>query len=164
MLKTNRNFLLAYFFLVILPVAGLLGILRHGRNLAAPVSVGGVWKIQAGPSSPDGLPCSELLASLRDASIVISQSGKDLSLTLPNGWRESNSGILDGATLTASFLPLEVKSGCAADRAFTLTATVDAKSTPRSFSGMLSVAGCPTCAAALVSATREERAAGKAGQ
>src|SRR5208283_757233 len=46
MSRTNRNFVFAYTFLVILPLAGLAGILKTGRNLTAPVSIDGVWILQ----------------------------------------------------------------------------------------------------------------------
>jgi hypothetical protein len=160
MSKVHRNFLFSYLLLVILPVFCLLGILKYGRKLTAPLSVGGVWKIDADMDSQGDLPCGALYSSLRNASIVISQSGKNLTLTLPGGIQATASGIIDGATLTASFLPIEVGASgaeCGLDRALSLTATVDANSTPRSFAGTFSVLGCQSCVATAVRATRQEQ-------
>ena len=37
MAHSNRNFAVAYLFLVALPVLGLVGVLRSGRSLTAPL-------------------------------------------------------------------------------------------------------------------------------
>ncbi len=103
MSTASRNFLIAYFCLVILPITGLLGILKHSRNLVAPISIGGTWKIIADPGPLAGIPCVKSLASLQDASITVSQSGKDLTIALPSSFRNNSSGRLDGSILTASF-------------------------------------------------------------
>ena len=49
MSPTNRNFVMAYIVLVGLPLLGLVGVLRNGRALSAPVSVEGRWTFQADP-------------------------------------------------------------------------------------------------------------------
>ena len=63
MSRTNRNFLIAYVVLVVLPIAGLFGVLKHGRSLAAPISVDGVWRLDADLSQIAALPCGSSLAS-----------------------------------------------------------------------------------------------------
>jgi Kef-type K+ transport system membrane component KefB len=50
MSRSRRNFVFAYAFLVILPLAGLVGILRGGHNLKAPSPVDGVWNLHADPA------------------------------------------------------------------------------------------------------------------
>jgi hypothetical protein len=44
---SNKNFVIAYVFLVVLPITSLVGILHHGRNLKAPASVDAVSKDRA---------------------------------------------------------------------------------------------------------------------
>lgn len=46
MFRLNKNFTVAYLFLVLLPVFGLVGILRSGQTLKAPASMDGVWMLQ----------------------------------------------------------------------------------------------------------------------
>jgi hypothetical protein len=46
MAHNNSRFATAYVFLVIFPLLGLVGVLKRGHDLAAPVSVEGLWKLQ----------------------------------------------------------------------------------------------------------------------
>ena len=85
MSRTNRNFLIAYAVLVVLPIAGLFGVLKQGRSLAAPISVDGVWRLDADLSQIAALPCGSSLASTQYAAVTISQSGKNFTLSLNNG-------------------------------------------------------------------------------
>jgi len=157
----RNNFIVSYVLLVILPVLGLLGILKYGRHhLTAPMAVGGTWKLQSSLIPSDSAGCSSMFGSLQDASLVISQSGKNLILTLPSGLRQEATGLIEGGTLTASLLPIEIGptgESCSLAGPISLTATVDPVSTPRSFSGTLSISGCDSCAAATVHGVREEK-------
>jgi hypothetical protein len=160
MIKIQKNFVVSYLFLVILPVMALLGILKYGRRLTAPMAVGGVWKLESNLASTGNAGCSGLFGSLQDASLVILQSGKNLTLTLPGGLRRQATGLIQGGTLTASFLPMDFGSSgesCGFGGPVSLVATVDPSVTPRSFSGTLSISGCDSCAAAAVHAVREEK-------
>src|ERR1700733_12903531 len=47
---TRKHFGFAYVFLVILPLAGLVGILRGGHNLKEPVAVDGIRNLHADPA------------------------------------------------------------------------------------------------------------------
>lgn len=161
MFKVQREFVISYLLLVVLPILALLGILKYGRRLTAPLAVAGVWKVQTDLAGTGSLPCSELFGSLQDASLVISQSGKNLTLTLPSGLQEDSSGAIEGAALTASFLPIQMNSAnpaCGGGGALSLTATVDPNSTPRSFTGTFSVLGCTSCGKPAVHGIREEKA------
>jgi hypothetical protein len=148
MSHTNRNFIIAYIFLVGLPVVGLVGVLKTGRNLSAPVSVDGVWKLQADPALLAALPCGKTLADTPDAALSISQSGRNFLLTLPNGPKSTSSGAISGTTLNASLVPSAPWSNepnCGSGREFSLVAKIDPKADPRSMVGQLSLNGCPTC-------------------
>ncbi len=52
MSPSNRKFVLAYILLVGLPLLGLIGVLRAGRNLAAPAAIRSAVKPVANPTIP----------------------------------------------------------------------------------------------------------------
>jgi hypothetical protein len=165
MSRTNRNFVFAYAFLVILPLAGLAGILKSGRSLTAPVSIDGVWILQVDPTQLDSLPCGKTLAAIPNRSIVISQSGSDFVLSFPDGPRVSASGALDGTTLRASLTPLESPSetSCTGTPQLSLVATVDRRAESSFLVGALSAPSCPTCASVGFRAERQAAGAPKGG-
>jgi hypothetical protein len=160
----SRNFVIAYILLVGLPLLGLAGVLRKGRNLTAPISVDGVWKIEADTGRLATLSCDPSLSfSSSSVSVVISQSGKSLVLTFNNAAKTVSSGVLEGKNLKASVVlerDLSNKGGCGDDEPFTLTATVDPNTEPRSMTGLLSVNACPSCVPVEFHAVRQPRVAG----
>jgi hypothetical protein len=156
---TNRNFVLAYVFLVALPVLGLVGILKRGRSLSAPFSVDGIWKIESGnlPASP----CGNFLTAVSNAPLSISQSGKSLLVTLVvtlSGGTKTASGTLENKTIKAQFTGTPEMTQCG-DGALNLTATLDSAAEPRTLSGTLSVEGCASasCAPMEFRAVRQPR-------
>ena len=157
MTNSNRNFLFAYVLLVALPLCGLAGVLRSGRSLSAPLSVGGAWRIASTPDQLAAFPCGHFLAA-QNAALNISQSGKQFTLSLPNSAWASNSGAVEGNTLTATLLPATTaaKPGTCSERSLTLTAVVDPATSPRALQGELRAPNCPTCAAVVFRALRDE--------
>jgi hypothetical protein len=148
MSHSNRNFIIAYVLLVALPIVGLVGVLKSGRSLTAPISVDGVWQIQADPTRLASLPCGKSLGENPETTLAISQSGRNFTLTIANGPKSTASGVLDGTTLKASVTPAAAwsqEAGCGVGRSVDLVATVNPKSEPRSLSGVLSVNDCPSC-------------------
>jgi hypothetical protein len=149
MAHTNRNFILAYVLLVGLPLIGLLAVLRSGRSLTAPISVDGLWQIQADPARLAALPCGKSIAAAPDTALAISQSGRNFTLSLANGPKTEASGVLEGHTLKASLAPSvawSAEPGCGENRELSLVATVDSKAEPQSLAGYFSVNHCPACA------------------
>jgi hypothetical protein len=149
MSNTNRNFIIAYVLLVALPIVGLLGVLKTGHTLTAPISVDGLWQLQADPARLASLPCGKTLGQNPETALAISQSGKNFTLSLANGPKSIASGMLDGTTLKASVVPTapwSEEAGCGASHELSLVATVNVKAEPRSLDGTLSVSDCPTCA------------------
>ena len=164
MSRTNRNFLIAYAVLVVLPIAGLFGVLKHGRSLGAPISVDGVWRLDADLSQIAALPCGSSLASTQYAAVTISQSGKNFTLSLNNGPKATASGVIDGTTLKASVQPSAAwarQAGCGGDHVLTLVATVDPKSEPRTLAGLLTVNECSSCMPVELRGVREIQAGKK---
>jgi hypothetical protein len=161
MSHTSRNFVVAYILLVGLPLLGLAGVLRSGRSLTAPVSVDGVWKLEADAGRLSVPSCDKSVSAF--SSLVISQSGKSFVLTFNNPSKTVSSGVLEGKNLRALVEPVRDpsgKSGCGDDPPLTLTATVDPNTEPRSMTGLLSVNGCSSCVPAKFHAVRQPRAAG----
>jgi hypothetical protein len=161
MKRTNLDFALAYVILVALPLLGLAGVLRSGRTLAAPVSVGGLWRIHANLGKTGVLPCGLSLATASE-SITISQSGSRFALRFSNS-PMSASGAIEGTTIKASLMPTagwQREAGCDDWRVLSLTASVNSSTNPRFLAGVLSVDGCPSCAPLHFHAVREERATG----
>jgi hypothetical protein len=148
MSSARRRFVIVYILLVGVPLLGIVGVLKAGRHLTAPISVNGTWSVSAdsAPLSPG--PCGEG-SSLSHSSLVISQSGKNLSLAFDGSARASGDGSLEGATVKA---PLQLMrdasrgAGCAAAQPLTLTASVNPQSDPRSLTGSITVDGCAACA------------------
>jgi hypothetical protein len=155
---SNRNFVIAYILLVGLPLVGLAGVLRSGRNLNAPFSVDGAWKIDAGASHPSGAPCADFLSSVSNSPLSISQSGTSLVVGLSG---KTTIGTLAGKTIKAQFAgadntnPTECR-----DRGLTLTATLDPLAEPRTLGGRLAVEGCASCAPVEFRAVKQPRPAG----
>lgn len=164
MSKTNRNFVIAYVLLVGLPILGLVGILKSGRNLTAPISIDGVWQLQADPAQLASMSCGKALGDSSNTTLSISQSGKNFSLGFgsinpSNGLRSVASGVVDGTSLRASLIPASATSaadgGCGHGRELTLVATVNPKADPRSLAGTLSINGCPSCTPVEFNAVRQ---------
>ena len=162
MSRATRNFIIAYILLVGVPVIGLVGVVEAGRNLIAPLSVDGAWRIQADFDQLASSHCLKSLGSIRDTDLMISQSGKNLIITLSDGSKATGSGIIEGTRLTASVQPSESRAGTGRgnDGLLALNATVDQKAAPGFFEGLLSVGG-PSCTPVQFRAVRSDRAGSK---
>jgi hypothetical protein len=156
MSSTNRRFIIAYIFLVGLPLAGLAGVLKTGRHLSAPISIDGTWKVDANVR-PSADACSQSISSLLNSSLTISQSGRSLVLSFNGGAKTPFTGSLEGKEVNAS---LGAASGCSGDQSVTLKASVDPASEPRMLTGSLSTAGCSSCSPIEFRAVRQPRQPG----
>ena len=162
---TNRKFVFAYAFLVVLPLLGLAGILKSGRHLQAPASIDGLWSLQLDSGQLDSLPCGKVLAAIPNQEILISQSGNSFVLSFPGAPKITASGALDGTTLRASLndMGASKESGCADGQPFTMLATVDRRADSRILAGKFSPTKCPTCASVDFQAERQAAASPKGG-
>lgn len=124
---------LTYVLLVGGPGAGVLGILHKGRELRAPRSVDGEWRVElAGVAAP--------------GVMKIQQSGPHLSVTLP-GANGALDGSIEGVAVQAHPAP-----GCTAAG---LRARLD-----RATGTLAGEIAGDDCVAAAFRATRVERAVG----
>jgi hypothetical protein len=159
----NLKFLIAYALLVVLPILGLVGVLKAGRELTAPLSVDGVWKVDANAIRLEALRCADK-DFLQGASLLIMQSGRNLVLNVNSGFKATAWGFIEGRTIQASAVPAEKYSGesrCGEDHLFSFKATVDAESNPRSLIGTITFDGCSSCAPVNFHAVRQVRNLGK---
>lgn len=159
MSKTNRNFVIAYVLLVGLPILGLVGVLKSGRTLTAPISIDGQWQLRADPARLVALPCGKALGDGSNATLSISQSGKNFSWGLGSLNSDGNSssaaaGVIEGTTLRSTPLPSAADGNCGQGHELTLVATVNPQTDPRSLAGTLSVNACPSCAPVEFNAVR----------
>jgi hypothetical protein len=144
--------------LVGVPVAGLLVILRVGRALEAPPSIGGDWQVEARLPAALAPPCAALVRPSAQPALTVSQSGVYLSLTYRGGATAGMDGTLRGDSLFTGAAPLSRiaprRVRCEPGDAITLRARVDRSAGPARMTGVLSLPGCPECGEVPFTATR----------
>ena len=155
MSRKTRNFIIAYIFLVGLPMLGLIGILKSTRDVAAPLSDDGVWIVETDYQQATQLPCVNFPPTF---SLVISQSGQELIFDL-HGVPRDGRGRIEGNAIQASFLHQDEwarQVRCKDISMFTLVARVDPKAEPRTLAGTFSAIGCSTCLPVQFRAARKD--------
>lgn len=162
---SNRNFVLAYAFLVILPLVALAGILKAGRSVTAPISIDGLWTLEVDSPQIDSLPCGKVLAAVPNKTIAIVQSGRRFVLSFPSGPEVTASGTLDGTSLNASLKwPAESSAGnCAGGGPLVVLAKLDRKTDATLLTGNLFAFNCPSCAPVGFRAARQAPATSRGG-
>ena len=90
--------LLAYLVFVGIPRAGLLGVLQLGQSIRAPQAVHGRYAVTHLESAGS---CQAYLLS-GDTSMVMAQSGRQVTATLGRTGAVTLRGRVDGSTLTLS--------------------------------------------------------------
>ncbi|PYP92258.1 MAG: hypothetical protein DMG65_04750 [Candidatus Angelobacter sp. Gp1-AA117] len=162
MSRTNKKLMLAYVFLVVLPLLGLAGILNYGRRLVAPISVDGVWHFEIGSPGLAGLLCVRADEMIHDGSVTILQSGKVLSFNVGGELNPAAMGSIEGDTITASTSASSRQgTGCGGDHLLILTATVARGTDPRYLAGVLNLTDCASCVPVAFHASRQARATTK---
>jgi hypothetical protein len=140
----KNNLAAAYLLMVGVPVLGLLGILRAGRGLSAPPSVGGEWALSADPT----VNCANPPGSLqRQLAWSISQSGTQALITLADGHATTLEATIDGATLTS-------KSPMGS-----IAATIAGSLDQRTIEGKITLVGCAPAAFRAVRQAPKKRGA-----
>jgi hypothetical protein len=156
---SRKKLIVAYLLLVGAPLLGLLGILRSGRHLSAPVSVGGTWNLEEDLTPLAGSGCKEAFANISQPFFAISQSGSRLTLTLNNPEQTTLPGTILQNTLTVGTDPAksadEGSHRCRHPQDIHLQAEINLQGQQRELTGTLSVAGCPDCPALPFRAVRQ---------
>lgn len=157
---SQRRFLIGYVLLVGAPLLGLMGSLRVGRSLSAPLSVGGTWDVPTIVISTT-IDCDKSFADARDLAFVISQSGK--YLVLFSSWEplRVGHGEIEGRQITASSLPFRFdqannNNDRCRDSTISLSARVN-PTEPATMTGDLFLNGCFSCPALRFTAIKRPR-------
>lgn len=155
----KRKLVLAYVFLVGLPLLGLLGILRAGQHLSPPISVGGVWNLEADFSPLASAPCRQLLASVNQPFLSIAQSGTNLVFSLNTPQRTALPGTIQGTTLTMGSERARATEGangnCGDPQTIYLKAVINRQGEERLLTGILGINGCEECVPVSFRAVRQ---------
>jgi hypothetical protein len=152
---------LLYLLLVGLPIAGVFGIVRLGKKLHAPVSVGGVWKVEFNPRDQDIPPCEGFAVSSQPLILTISQSGPRLALTFSDKNKTDLLGtIKDGLVSAESFHQATAVTGKMSDAksAIQLQAGIDRQLDSDYLRGVLTVPACPAGGRLSFIASRQRKA------
>lgn len=128
----SRRFI-AYFCLVVAPLCGIAAILHFGRDLSAPLSVNGSWRLEGDFSRLAGKPCGNSLSGPLD----ISQSGTHLTLGFAGSRRPATTGRLAGNRLTATV--------CQDAGGALLAATISGTGAGRRLEGSFTLSDCTGC-------------------
>ena len=160
-----RHFV-AYLLVVGTPLLGLLGVLRVGEGLRAPMAVHGAYVLLFGdPSSVHAQPCLNFLLSGSDSTLHITQSGAQLAATLGPDGNVSLRGDLTGDSLRlsgaieATAMPDSVR--CVPGDSLYLTAVATRDQAMKRLNGALVAASCGACEPVEVSAQRPRGYAGR---
>jgi hypothetical protein len=134
----------------------LLGVLEIGRDLAAPVAVGGTWDVAADLRTLSSAPCAAPAAADRQTVLEITQSGKYLAVAL-DGMR--GLGRLEDAALTAAELRPAGGGACGSGAApVYLHAAIEGSPDHDRMAGTIGIKDCSACAAVPFRATRRRPA------
>ena len=147
----------AYLLLVGAPLLGLLGILRAGQRLAAPVSVGGTWNLQSDLTPLANSGCKATFANVSQPFFSISQSGSRLTFTLNNTEQTTLSGTISENTVImgSESSALDANRDCAHPQAIRFQAALNQQGPQRTLTGTLNITGCPNCPALPLRAVRQ---------
>jgi hypothetical protein len=92
---------IAYLFLIGIPIFCVIGILRLGENLTAPVAVKGVWLVDKQLEDSNTTSCGEYLNMLGWKEMTISQSGPDLVISFNDISHTTLLGTIDALEISA---------------------------------------------------------------
>jgi hypothetical protein len=139
--------LLAYLVFVGIPLGGLLGILQVGQGIEAPMAIHGAYAVV--PMAPSGFACYAYLLGGDDSTVIVAQSGRQVTVTLGPKGEVTLSGKLLGAYLTAEgVIPPETTPryvACPGGDTIRMTVQAHREKQVKRLDARLLVAGCPEC-------------------
>ena len=159
----KRKLVADYVLFVGVPLLALVGILRAGNHLHAPVALHGDWSVQADFGPWQGVPCGALLINSQPLQLRIDQSGSDLTLTLNDPAKTALPGTIDGFSLSTTLstgrggtAPApRPDAGCLGSQSLRIQAAVNQHEKQRSLAGTFRLDGCASCPPIAFSATRQ---------
>ena len=93
--------ILLYVILVGVPVLGIVGLLRVGQRVSAPISLAGKWSAQLTPPNPQDLAGNNSLLRPGPTNLKISQSGTHLLLSFEDEQNTTLVGNIQDETINA---------------------------------------------------------------
>ncbi|MEZ0335397.1 MAG: hypothetical protein ACAI18_15410 [Gemmatimonadales bacterium] len=139
---------LAYLVFVGIPLAGLFGVLRIGQGIEAPMAIHGSYAVL--PMAPSGFACYAYLLGGDDSTVTVTQSGRQVTVTLGPKAEVTLSGQLSGADLTAEGV---IAAGttpryvaCPVGDTIRMTIQAHREKQVKRLDASLFTAGCPDCA------------------
>ncbi len=149
--------LVLYFILVVLPLVGVLAILRSGSHLVPPVAINGKWVINKEEGS-DRSYCNNLVIVANEPKLSITQSGQWIDIQFNDDQTTAFRGLLQDSQLnTQTVHPVVVtdkNSHCIGNNRLALEATFVKEGEQTKLSGVIKVDGCDSCAPVPFTATR----------
>lgn len=139
MFRTSRNFVVAYVLLVGLPIFTLIGVLKFGRGISAPMSIDGTWNMQSISSNVPASCASLASPTLR---LSVSQSGLRFTWNLTDHPSISGSGTIDGTRIKALGTS---DPSCLTARNLQILADAEPASVPQALNGTISFSDCHNC-------------------
>jgi hypothetical protein len=158
--QTNGKFALAYLTLVALPLLALVGVLKSGAGLTAPVSLGGSWKMRITGHNPN-MPRCPMEPMFQDTVLNIAQSGKNFTLKFKTSPILPGTGVIEGTNVKMNLEPSAKLDGCGDGHIVSIAAVVDSQVNAKSMTGTLSASNCPACASIEFRAIREDQSGAK---
>ena len=158
----KRKLVTDYIIFVGIPLLALVGILRAGKHLTAPVALHGNWSVQADFGPWQGVPCGALLINSQPLLVRIDQSGSNLTLTLNDPAKTALPATIEGFSLSTTFstgrggtAPApRPDDGCLGSQSLRIQAAVNQHEKQRSLAGTFRLDGCASCPPIAFSATR----------
>jgi hypothetical protein len=139
--------LFAYLVFVGIPLGGLFGVIRVGQGIDAPMAIHGAYAVV--PMAPSGFACYAYLLGSDDSTVTVTQSGRQVTVTLGPKGEVALSGNLFGVNLTAEGVipPGTTPRYVACPVGDTIRMTVQAhrEKQVKRLDARLLVAGCPEC-------------------
>jgi len=159
----KRKLVADYLLFVGVPLLALVGILRAGSHLTAPVALHGNWSVEADFAPWQGVPCAAPLVSSQPLRLRIDQVGSNLTFTLNDPRRTALPGTVEGLSLRTTFLAGQGSkasapgpdAGCLGAQSLRIQAAVNRHGKERSLAGTFSLEGCASCPPVAFSAARE---------
>jgi hypothetical protein len=148
--------LISYLLFVGVPLVGLLGVLRVGQGIEPPRAVHGSWAVQ--PMAASGRVCTRYLLSDADSTLVIAQSGRQLTGTLGPGAEVGLKGSVTGNEISLEGVippgatPRHV--ACTEGDTLRLIAKFSVTREARQLEARLWSSGCADCGAVAFTAAR----------
>jgi hypothetical protein len=158
----------SYLALVLLPVLGLVAILRAGERVEAPAPVHGNWRLDVdggvtgASAADDRATCGVSLHDLAGRDLSVQQSGRRLVATLAGRRPLALEGVIDGGAVQLTGILPAWPAGAACPDAAALTLELVLRR-DSSMAGLAHVPGCVGCPRLGLTARRSAARAARSG-